>query len=215
MGTFKAGYLNCNESLYPKEPNCYPKWFTPSLKHQTNCLKSLRKRFSKSPTEHLKERLQTAEVNLAEQISSAKSDYESKLIQDFADTNQAKIFRYIKDLTKSDYIPQRLFNNDCDATDDIDKATMFNNYFYSVFTSSSTTSPVHNTMDTNVDQQIVSITVSEHDTYEALSTLNPCKAVGIDDIGPKVLRGCAISLYKPFHYLYYTSEQTDIIYLDF
>ena len=79
---------------------------------------------------------------------------------------------------------------------------MFNNYFYSVFTSGSTTSLVDNTMDTNVEQQIVSITISEHDTYEALSSLNPCKAVGMDDIGPKVLKGCAISLCKPFHYLY-------------
>jgi len=39
-------------------------------------------------------------------------------------------------------------------------------------------------------------------SYEAFSSLNPCKAVGMDDIGPKVLKGCAISLYKPFHYLY-------------
>ena len=40
--------------------NHYPKWYTPSLKHQTNCLRSLRKKFSKSRTEHLKECLQTA-----------------------------------------------------------------------------------------------------------------------------------------------------------
>ena len=122
--------------------------------------------------EHLKNRMQTAVANLAEQISFAKSDYESKLIQDFATTNQAKIFRYIRDLTKSDYTPQRLFYDDCAAACDIEKATMFNNnYFYSVFTSSSTTSLVDNTMDTN-------------------------------GIGPKVLKGCAVSLYKPFHYLY-------------
>ena len=57
-------------------------------------------------------------------------------------------------------------------------------------------------MDTDVEQQTVSITISEHDTYKALSSLDPCKAVGMDDIGPKVLKGCAISLYKPFYYLY-------------
>ena len=50
-----------------------------------------------------------AEANLAEQISLTKSDYESKLIQDFATTNQAKIFCYIRHLTKSDYILQRIF----------------------------------------------------------------------------------------------------------
>jgi len=56
-------------------------------------------------------------------------------------------------------------------------------------------------MDTNINQQIVSVRISEHDTFQALNSPNPCKAVGIDDIGPKVLKGCAISLYKPFHYL--------------
>jgi len=85
--------------------------------------------------------LQTAEVNLAIQISSAKSAYELKLIQDFATTNQAKIFHYIRDLTKSDYIPET-FHNDYTATDDFGQATLFNNYFYSVFISSSTSSPL-------------------------------------------------------------------------
>jgi len=105
-------------------------------------------------------------------------------------------------LTNSDYIPQRLFYNDCAAACDIEKATMFNNYFYSVFTSSGTTSPVDNTVDINVEQQIVCITISECDTYEAFSSLNPCKALGMDDIGPRVLKSCAVFLYKPFHYLY-------------
>jgi len=40
----------------------------------------------------LNKRLQTAEVNLAEHISSAKSAYESKLIQGFATSNQASHF---------------------------------------------------------------------------------------------------------------------------
>ena len=39
------------------KPNHCPKWFTSSLKHQINCLRSLRKKFSKPPTEHLKDRM--------------------------------------------------------------------------------------------------------------------------------------------------------------
>jgi len=71
------------------------------------------------------------------------------------------------------------------------------------FTSSSTSSPpVDNAMDTNINQQNVSIRISEHDIFQSLNSLDPCKAVGIDDIRPKVVKGCAVSLYKPFHYLY-------------
>jgi len=33
-------------------------------------------------------------------------------------------------------------------------------------------------------------------------TLDPNKATGIDGIGPKVLKHCAVALFKPLHYLY-------------
>jgi len=49
----------------------------------------------------------------------------------------------------------------------------FQSAIYSVFTSSSTSSPpVDNTMDTNIKQQIVSISISEHDTFQVLNSLN-------------------------------------------
>ena len=49
---------------------------------------------------------------------------------------------------------------------------------------------------------MVTITISEGDVYNALSSLNTNKASGIDGIGPKILNHCAISLFKPLHYLF-------------
>ena len=46
------------------------------------------------------------------------------------------------------------------------------------------------------------ISISELDEFRALSSLNPTKAGGIDGIGPRVLKFCAVALYQPIHYLF-------------
>ena len=43
--------------------------------------------------------------------------------------NQPKIFSYIRSLTKSDPIPHTVYYNDNSATNDKQKASLFNNYF--------------------------------------------------------------------------------------
>ena len=45
------------------------------------------------------------------------------------------------------------------------------------------------------------IGISELDVYESLCSLDTSKAAGIDRIGPKILRHCALALYKPLHHL--------------
>ena len=45
------------------------------------------------------------------------------------------------------------------------------------------------------------IGISELDMYEALFTLDTWKAMGIGGIGPKILKRCALALYKPLHHL--------------
>ena len=59
-----------------------------------------------------------------------------------------------------------------------------------------------NTLDPCVNNHMVTITISEGDVYNALYSQNTNKASGIDGIGPKILNHCAISLFKPLHYLF-------------
>jgi len=47
---------------------------------------------------------------------------------------------------------------------------------------------------TDVHQHIVSIDISEGDTYNELISLDPNKATGIDCIGPQLLKNCALLL---------------------
>ena len=48
---------------------------------------------------------------------------------------------------------------------------------------------------------ICNITISKSDVYDVLTSLNPTKAMGIDGIGPKVLKSCVLALYQPIHHL--------------
>ena len=42
----------------------------------------------------------------------------------------------------------------------------------------------------------------ESDVYFALNSLDPSKVMGIDDIGPKILKHCALALYQPVYHLF-------------
>jgi len=64
------------KQIVPKfliKPNIYPKWFTPSLKHKIKCLRSLKKRYSRSPTSHIKDCLQAVELEIAKKSLTAHS----------------------------------------------------------------------------------------------------------------------------------------------
>jgi len=144
-----------------------------------------------------------SENQFALECSSAKSSFESNLINNFVSGNQAKIFQYIRSITKAHSIPSTIFYNNSSASNDDDKATLFNQFFYSVFSTTTVTLPSDvDTLDPSVNNHLVSITITEVDVYNALSSLNINKATGIDGIGPKILNYCAISLFKPLHYLF-------------
>ena len=53
--------------------------------------------------------------------------------------------------------------------------------------------------------------VSELNVYKALINLDPNKALGIDGIGPKVLKYCAKSLVQPLCHLFNLSLSTCVI----
>jgi len=59
----------------------YPKWFTPQLIHEANCLRILRKKYTHSPTDHNSNRLTTAEKLFNDKLESAKVTYETNLIE--------------------------------------------------------------------------------------------------------------------------------------
>ena len=81
---------------------------------------------------------------------------------------------------------------------------MFITFFHSVFTHSLFSLPPLDELPIP-DSTITDISISESDVHKALSSLNTTKAMGIDGIGPKLLKHCALALYKPIHHIFMLS----------
>jgi len=179
----------------------YPKWYTSNIRHQINCLRSIRKKYRSNPSIHVLHRIRMAEENLQNDIQIAKASFEANLVHNFAFRNDSKIFKHVRNITKSASIPSTVFFNDNSATEDFDKATLFNKYFYSVFSESSYVLPQFQDMP-STNSTTDSINFTEDEVYSALSSLDSTKATGIDGISPAVLKNCASVLTKPLCYLF-------------
>ena len=173
-----------------------PKYFTSNIKHQINCIRTLRKKKVRFPTNYNTNCLLEAELCLSKDIAQAKSNYESKLIQDFASHNQPKIYRYIRNLRKSDSLPPSVSYDNNVASEDHARALLFNTFFYPVFTTSNINIPSdEEVLDTSTTNHIISVDISEDEVFNALIILDPNKATGINGIGPKIiLKHCAAAL---------------------
>ena len=176
--------------------NQQPKWFTSYIRHHLNCTKTLRKECKLHPTLSKLSKLSSSEANLRSELAYAKSNYETKLIQQFAYTNNSKIYRYISSLSKSSAGPPCVHLDAEAAVSDQKKACLYNRYFHSVFTSSGLTDPV--TSITPIQPSISSIPITTSDVYTALATLDPTKFMGIDGIGPRVLN--SVRFHSHNHY---------------
>ena len=183
-------------------------WFTPPLCHQLKCLHTLRKSCKHSPTPPNLEHLDHAETEFQQNIIRAKSSYEADLIFNYADGSVSKIYNYIRSTTKAETIPTVLNLDSATVTTDADKAALFNQYFHSVFTTSSSTLP--DVGYPSIDS-LQSIDISETDVYNVLISLDPNKALSIDGIGPKILKNCSESLFQPLCHLFNLSLSSSII----
>ena len=183
-----------------KLQNC-PKWFNSEIRHHINCLRTLRRKCRCHPTPHNLTKLNLYESDLQKRIIAAKTSFEMNLIQNLSQRNNSKIFKYISSVSGHGSIPPTINLGSSTATSDFEKATLFNTYFYSVFTNSSFLLPQMDMLP--LPQSILSdISISEYDVYTALASLDPQQSMGIDGIGPKVFKWCALALHKPFHHLF-------------
>ena len=179
----------------------FPKWFTPDIRHRLNCLRTLRRKCVTHPTAHNLSKLLLLESNLDADISSAKSRYETDLIFKFANSNCNKIFKYIRGISGHSYIPPSVELCSAFATSDLDKASLFNKYFYSIFTLSSFELPPLDSLPT-LSLTLSDISISTSEVFESLVSLDPTKAMGIDCLGPRILKECAHILFQPLHHLF-------------
>ena len=193
--------INTNIPKVRIKPNSSPKWFTSNIRYQIKCLRTLRRKHKRHPTDRTFNQIKSAEHNLQISIKQAKTNYEANLIQNFAFSNDSKIYQYMRSICKSDFIPPTVFFKDNIATADSDKANLVNKYFFSVFSQSDFTLPGFDDMPF-VSSSLNIIQITYDDVYNALTAFDSSKATGIDGIGPAILKNCASVLTLPLHYLF-------------
>ena len=106
--TIKLLILNAMELFIPKvrlKSSQFPKWFTSDIRHDINCLRTLRKKCKSHPSPASLCKLSHLESLLETKITIAKSTYETNLIYQFATTNSSKIYKHIRSITGHSSIP--------------------------------------------------------------------------------------------------------------
>ena len=177
--------------LKPKKHS--PCWFNSSIRHQINRVRTARKKTNAKPSVVNKLKLEDAECCLCDMMSAAKFSYESQLVNEFAVSNNNKIYKYINSIIKSENLPDIMHLNGQSASTNTNRATLFNTFFKSVYFKASESSiPISSHSTSQPSLEFINITDLE--VYTALSKLDPTKACGIDGIGPKLLRSCALAL---------------------
>ena len=180
-------------------PRCLsPKWFNSTIRHALNKVHTARRKWKKKPCRATLSKLKLLEEELEVTILHGKEDYIASLIDTYQ-SNSSKLYRYIKDL--SNPIPNSTFvdSNSTTVRDPIDVCEAFNKFFNSTFVSSNYVLPSTLPAPTS---HLSSISISITDTFEALAKLDPEKAMGCDNLSPRILRACASSLCEPITVLF-------------
>ena len=95
-----------------------------------------------------------------------------------ANSGSRDLFKYIAYLKEGGVIPKIVYLNSETASNDEERASLFNKYFNSVFTVSSYTLPPDENLPIG-DPDCADLEILEEDVLEILSCLDPGKAMGL------------------------------------
>jgi len=98
-----------------------PKWYTSKIKHHIKCLRTLRCKYRRHPTESKANAIKNSEASLELKINNAKLAYESKLVNNFTFNNSSIIYNHIRSVTKTKSILSVITFDDNQTCEDINK----------------------------------------------------------------------------------------------
>ena len=153
-----------------------PIWFNSDIRHQLKCLRTLKRRYRFHSTPQRENKIHQLEDSLQRKLILAKSNYETRLVESYQTSNCSKIFTYIRSISNQNVLPSTLYLDDTHAISDIEKASLFNFYFYSVFTRSMfQLPPLH---ELGLPESFISdVNICDSDVFNVLRSLNETKAM--------------------------------------
>ena len=177
-----------------------PPWVSSSTSFLMNKLKTLCK-MSQNLRRLLKiKRLEKEiETKKAEDLASFEENV-------FKSRQFSQIQKYLKCIRKNPQIPPTVKLNNIEASDDTEKANLFNTYFCSVFNDSetepNTDSPTEQT--NNNLKLLATIKCTPENIEEILKSLEVKKSTGPDKLGNNILKACSKSLSKSLGFIFQT-----------
>ena len=141
------------------------KCFTQEIRH----LITQRRRLLKNNTIRRNLLISSLELELEHKIYSARSAYLQRAVASFSD-NPRKLYDNLKHLSKGDQTPLTIVHNSSQITDAAVQAKLFNEYFHSVYTTSTYTLPPVDELP-SPPNHIADVSISEEDVDRAFSSL--------------------------------------------
>jgi hypothetical protein len=167
-------------------PNDSP-WYTSSLRLLKRKMLRLFRKFKNNRSEQNWETYRQSRNYYQHSLDLAEEEYKNSLTNSLSDCKNTKIWwRTVKSLLgKGSFrsLPPMKFNNTF-ITDDKQKASVFNDFFLSH--SNIDTSNAHLPAGDDIEEKLVSITVTEQEVYDILKSLDTSKATGPDGVSPKL-----------------------------
>ena len=184
-----------------------PCWFDGSLCHNLKRVRTFRRKCVSHPTPTRLQNLAHLESDLKDNIAIAESTYVSILIHQSAINHSPScLYAHIRSVVKQSSIPPQVFLGSTSASSSKEQVDLFNKYFFSVFSPcSSYPSLLSLCQDLPRSSAMEEISISSLDVFQALSNLDPSKAICVDGIVPQMLKFCAAALFEPLHQIFCTS----------
>ena len=124
--------------------------------------------------------------------------------------NPKRFWGLLRSKMKNKNTPLNLYDEAKSCTSSKDKASMFNNFFYSNFTNTNGTGPfpyIHEFINPNLNKLEISIA----ETRLILDNIDPNKATGPDDISGRILKECSKEISPSLTMLFNMSLDSGIV----
>ena len=201
--------LHVVDNCVPKSiisDNAPPPWFDKDVRHLINKKKTAWRQAKKKNGKRHWSKFKKLRNKLKRLLRVKYNSFIASL-GDNCSQNPKKFWSFFKSKTKCGNIPVTVTDGKGKFTDPEDKASCFNAYFHSVFTTSSDASIPLTSVDSPVSEPIFTI----RDIISTLKALDVNKSVGPDGISPFVLRHCCYQLAPSLCALFNLSMQTGVV----
>ncbi|XP_055604337.1 uncharacterized protein LOC129752587 [Uranotaenia lowii] len=167
-----------------------------------NQLRKARKCYTKNRTEDQRRRLRSLERDFKELNDNLYRQHISRFQQNLK-RDPSSFWKHFKSKRRHATIPVDISFNGVAASNMTESTNMFADFFQSVFSSADyETDSNYLASIQSHDVNLPMPSLTEQEVFERLSTVDPSKGTGPDDIPHSVLKNCAASLAAPICHLF-------------